>query len=172
MSTDKKDFMNMIKNNMGRVAGTLATCALIGWFAGCSAEGAGDETGRLAWSTDLPKALAQAKAEKKAVLMDFTGSDWCPPCKALHKNVLVSKEFEDYAETKLVLVVVDFPKSKPQTEELKKANEALSEKFGIEGYPTLILLDADGKQLKKDVGYGGAKPTEIIEGIEKARKGG
>ena len=171
MTIKQGNFMNMIKNNMGRIAGMLAACGLIGLFAGCSAEGAGDETGRLTWSTDLPKALAQAKTEKKAVLMDFTGSDWCPPCKALHKNVLVSKEFEDYAETKLVLVVVDFPKSKPQSDELKKTNEALSEKFGIEGYPTLILLDADGKQLKKDVGYGGAKPAEIIEGIEKARKG-
>jgi thioredoxin-related protein len=172
MTIKKENFMNMIKNNMGRVAGTLVVCALIGWFAGCSAEGAGDEVGRLTWSTDLPKALEQAKAEKKDVLLDFTGSDWCPPCKALHKNVLVSKEFEDYAETKLVLVLVDFPKSKPQSDELKKANEALSEKFGIEGYPTLILLDADGKLLKKDVGYDGAKPAEIIEGIEKARKGG
>jgi len=68
-------------------------------------------------------------------------------------------------------VVLDFPNSKPQSDDLKKANAALSEKFGIEGYPTLILLDADGKQLKKDVGYSGAKPAEIIEGIEKARKG-
>ena len=70
-----------------------------------------------------------------------------------------------------MLVVVDFPNSKPQSDELKKANAALAEKYAIEGYPTLILLDADGKQLKKDVGYGGAKPAEIIEGIEKARKG-
>jgi len=171
MSTNKDNFMNIIKNNLGRVAGMLAACALVGWFAGCSAEGAGDETGRLTWSTDLPKALEQAKAEKKSVLMDFTGSDWCPPCKALHKNVLVSKEFEDYAEKNLVLVMLDFPNSKPQSDELKKANAALAEKYAIEGYPTLILLNADGKQLKKDVGYSGEKPAEIIEGIEKARKG-
>jgi len=53
MSTNKDNFMNIIKNNLGRVAGMLAACALVGWFAGCSAEGAGDETGRLTWSTDL-----------------------------------------------------------------------------------------------------------------------
>src|SRR5260370_38854123 len=123
------------------------------------------------WMTDFAKAQEKAKKEKKMVLLDFTGSDWCPPCKALHKNVLVSKEFEDYAEKNLVLVVLDFPNSKPQSDDLKKANAALSEKFGIEGYPPLVLLDADGKQLKKDVGYSGAKPVEIIEGIEKARKG-
>ena len=170
MTIKQGNFMNMIKSNMGRVAGMLAACALIGWFACCSAEGAGDETGRLTWSTDLPKALAQAKAEKKAVLMDFTGSDWCPPCKALHKNVLVSKEFEDYAEKNLILVVVDFPKSKPQTEELKKANEQLQEKFKVEGFPTIIVLDGDGKQLSKTVGYDGEKPKEFIAKLEALKK--
>jgi thiol:disulfide interchange protein len=112
----------MIKNNMGRIAGMVAACGLIGLFAGCSAEGAGDETGRLTWSTDLPKALEQAKAEKKAVLMDFTGSDWCPPCKALHKNVLVSKEFEDYAEKNRV--IAGFSEQQPQSDKSKKGRGA------------------------------------------------
>ena len=73
--------------------------------------------------------MDKAKAEKKMVLMDFTGSDWCPPCKALHKNVLTSPEFEAYADKNLVLVEVDFPRTKPQTEELKAANKALAEKY-------------------------------------------
>jgi len=165
----------MIANKRGliRSAGMMLAFAVLVSFADCSSEttGGGNEVGRLTWSTDLPKALGQAKAEKKDVLLDFTGSDWCPPCKELHKKVLVSKEFEDYAETNLVLVLVDFPNSKPQTEELKKANAALHEKFEVEGFPTLVLLDADGKVLKKYLGYDGAKPAEIIEGIEKARKG-
>src|SRR5712692_1191148 len=88
------------------------------------------------WLTSVPKAIEKAKTEKKLVLLDFTGSDWCPPCKALKKNVLSSPEFEKFAKDNLVLVEVDFPRSKPQTEELKKANEALSKKFKIEGYPT------------------------------------
>jgi thioredoxin-related protein len=122
------------------------------------------------WLTDLAKAQSKAKAEKKLVLMDFTGSDWCPPCKALHKNVLVSPEFEAYAKTNLVLVEVDFPHSKPQSEELKKANEALQEKFNIEGFPTVILLDGNGKQLSKTVGYSGETPKQFIAAVEKAKK--
>jgi protein disulfide-isomerase len=121
------------------------------------------------WLTDLPKALEKAKTEKKQVLLDFTGSDWCPPCKALHKNVLTSKEFEDYADKNLVLVVVDFPRSKEQTEELKTANKALSEKFKIEGYPTVILLNAEGKELDKKVGYGGEKTEAVIARLDKAK---
>src|SRR6266478_8103305 len=83
------------------------------------------------WLIDLAKAQAQAKTEKKMVFMDFTGSDWCPPCKALHKNVLSSEAFADYAKKNLVLVDVDFPRQKTLTEELKKANEKLSERFKV-----------------------------------------
>src|ERR1051325_9080917 len=85
--------------------------------------------------TDFAKAQAKAKAEKKLVLIDFTGSDWCPPCMALHKNVLTSKEFTAFASKNLVLVLADFPTSKPISDAQKKANSALSDKFKVEGYP-------------------------------------
>ena len=122
------------------------------------------------WLTDLPKAQAKAKAEKKMVLIDFTGSDWCPPCKALSKNVLTSKEFIEFASKNLVLVELDFPNRKPQAEALKKANAALSEKFKIEGYPTVIVLDSAGKELFKEVGYGGTTAKDYIAKLQKLIK--
>lgn len=102
--------------------------------------------------------------------MDFTGSDWCPPCKALHKNVLTKPEFEAYARTNLVLVEVDFPNQKPQSEALKKANEALQAKFKVDGYPTVILLDAEGKELYRKSGYSGTTVKDFIAMLEKAKK--
>ena len=57
------------------------------------------------WLTDFPKAQAQAKAEHKNILLDFTGSDWCPPCNVLRKEVYNTQEFADYARTNLVLVL-------------------------------------------------------------------
>ena len=107
------------------------------------------------WLTDLPKAMTQAKESKKLVLLDFTGSDWCPPCKALHKNVLTSKEFSAFAKDNLVLVEVDFPRTKKQPSELKKANHELQTKYSVDGYPTIIVLDPNGKELSKQVGYDG-----------------
>ena len=135
--------------------------SLVGLFQVSAAEGD--------WLTDLSKAQAKAKAEKKMVLMDFNGSDWCPPCKALRKNVLSSPEFVDYAKKNLVLVDVDFPRHKEQTEELKKANEALSKKFSIEGYPTVIVLSSEGKELKKQVGYDGETSKAFIAELEKLK---
>jgi thioredoxin-related protein len=122
------------------------------------------------WMTDLSKAQAKAKEEKKLVLMDFNGSDWCPPCKALKKNVFSSQEFIEYAKKNLVLVDVDFPRGKKQTEELKKANQELSEKFDIKSFPTVIVLSGDGKQLKRDEGYGGATAKDFIDSLEKLKK--
>lgn len=105
------------------------------------------------WLTDFAKAQEKAKSEKKMVLVDFTGSDWCPPCKALHANVLTSEEFKTFAKDNLVLVEIDFPRSKPQSDQQKKANKELAKKYEVSGYPTVIVFDAQGKQLSKKVGY-------------------
>jgi protein disulfide-isomerase len=123
-----------------------------------------------AWKTDVPKAMEQAKSEKKMVLLDFTGSDWCPPCKNLHKNVLTSEEFSKFAKDNLVLVELDFPKAKPQSDELKAANKALSQKYAIRGYPTIIVLDAEGKELFRKVGYGGTPAADYVAELAKLKK--
>jgi protein disulfide-isomerase len=105
------------------------------------------------WLTDLAKAQEKAKTEKKMVLVDFSGSDWCPPCKALHSNVLTSEEFSKFAKDNLVLVEIDYPRSKPQSPDQKKANKELAKKYEVTGYPTVIVFDSQGKQLSKKVGY-------------------
>lgn len=105
------------------------------------------------WLTDLSKAQSLAKQEKKMVLIDFTGSDWCQPCIALHKNVLTAKEFVSYAKDNLVLVMVDFPRKKKIPAAQEKANDALLKKFNIEGYPTLVFLDETGNEVSRESGY-------------------
>ena len=113
----------------------------------------------LAWLTNLPEAQAKAKEAQKMVLMNFTGSDWCPWCIKLKNEVFAQPAFAEYAQKSLVLVELDFPRKKAQPEELKKANRALMEKYGIEGFPTLVVLDSQGRKLGQ-LGYGpgGAKP--------------
>jgi len=122
------------------------------------------------WLTDLNKALDQAKKEKKVVLIDFTGSDWCGWCIKFKKEVLSTDEFAKYAEKNLVLVELDFPAKKPQPEELKKANEALKQKYDVKGFPTFILLNADGKEIGRQVGYTEGGPAPFIKKIEEWKK--
>lgn len=121
------------------------------------------------WLTDLDKAQAKAKEEKKLVLMDFTGSDWCPPCKALHSKVLTSKEFVDFANENLILVMVDFPQQKKLPAEQTKANEELAKRFKIEGFPTIVVLDSNGKELSKDVGYSGESAKDFVAKLQKLK---
>lgn len=123
----------------------------------------------LPWRTDLPKAQSEAKAENKLVMMDFTGSDWCVWCKKLEQEVFSTPEFADYAKKNLVLMEVDFPQKKKQSAELKKANDALQKKYKIEGYPTIIVLNGDGKKVG-ELGYMRGGPKAFIAELEKLRK--
>jgi protein disulfide-isomerase len=125
--------------------------------------------GELEWMTDMPKAQAKAKEEKKMVMMDFTGSDWCGWCIKLDKEVFSTPEFAEYAKKHLVLVEVDFPNRKKQSAELKKANAELQKKYKVEGYPTIIVLNSEGKKIG-ELGYMKGGPKAFTAELEKLRK--
>jgi thioredoxin-related protein len=124
-----------------------------------------------AWLTDLPKAQAQAKSESKIVLMDFTGSDWCGWCVKFKKEVLDTAEFQAYATKNVMLVELDYPHKKSQSSDLKKANAALKDQYKIDGYPTLVVLDKDGKEIGRQVGYAKGGPAAFIAKLEKFKSG-
>ena len=138
-------------------------CLLIVFsFATTIARGSG-------WQTDYEKALATAKAAKKCVLLNFTGSDWCGPCIQMERVVFSKEAFLNFAQANLILVEVDYPRRKTLPEEVTKQNELLLHRYSIEnsGLPTLILLNPDGKNLGQRVGYGGEGPADIIAWVEK-----
>ncbi len=106
------------------------------------------DTAKPGWTEDATAALKSARAEKKLLLMDFTGSDWCPFCVKLDKEVFSTPEFKDYAKNNLVLLELDFPKNKTQKRETIMQNEQIREMFGVEGFPVLIVCDSTGKPLE------------------------
>lgn len=119
-----------------------------------------------AWTTDYDAALAQAKKEKKLVIADFTGSDWCGWCIKLKSEVFDQPEFLAWAKENAVLLELDFPHGKELPAELKKQNEMLRERFKITGYPTIVFLDASGKFLGRG-GYVEGGPAKWIAEAEK-----
>jgi len=116
------------------------------------------------WYTDLDEAKAVAAKENKPLLVDFTGSDWCGYCIKLHAEVFDKHEFEAFAKN-YVLVELDFPNKKPQPPEEKAKNKATQAKFGVSGFPTVLLLDAKtGEAYGRQSGYGpGSGPKAYIE---------
>lgn len=123
----------------------------------------------LQWQTDVPKAQAKAKAEKKLVMLDFTGSDWCGWCIKLSKEVFSQPAFVEYADKNLVAVEVDFPRKKTLSAAQKQANAALARKYNIEGYPTIIVLNSDGKKIG-ELSYQPGGPKAFIAALEKLKK--
>jgi protein disulfide-isomerase len=121
------------------------------------------------WTEDYDAAKAQAKKEGKLVFIDFTGSDWCGWCIKLDKEILSKSEFKDFAKENLVLVEIDFPRKKSISASQKKANDALAKKYKIEGFPTLIVLDSNGKKVG-ELGYMEGGPAAMIAELKKLQK--
>lgn len=108
------------------------------------------------WMTDLEAAKAKAAAENKAVLVDFTGSDWCGWCIRLRKQVLDTPAFDTYARDKFVLMEVDVPQNPKFDAALRARNEKLCEQYGVQGFPTIMVLTPQGEVVG---GFSGFKPT-------------
>jgi len=118
------------------------------------------------WLTNFETAQARARSEKKLLLINFTGSDWCPPCIMLERQVFSQPEFEEYAAQHLVLLEVDFPRRKELSEEQKAANVKLAERYGIYAFPTVVVLDSNGKTLGQ-LGYMPGGPNAFIAALKK-----
>ena len=100
------------------------------------------------YQSNLDKALAEARAKNKTILMVFAGSDWCRPCMQFKKEILENPEFVKYADEKLVILYLDFPsRKKNQLPEAQKAhNEKLAEQYNKQGaFPHIVLMDKDRK---------------------------
>lgn len=122
------------------------------------------------WTTSYEEGQQDAKANNKLMLLDFTGSDWCGWCILLDREVFSKPEFKEYASKNLVLVELDFPKRKPMPDAVKLQNAKLAQRFQVQGFPTIIVLNGDG-QMVGEFGYMKGGPEAVIAVLEKLRKG-
>lgn len=120
----------------------------------------------LAWVTDLEAAKKTAAQDGRDLFINFTGSDWCGWCIRLDKEVFSHKEFVDEASKKFVFVMIDFPKDKPQSKELKATNDKLAKQYQVDGFPTIILADAEGKTYGT-TGYEEGGPKAYLDNLAK-----
>jgi len=120
------------------------------------------------WLTDLDEAKKVAAKEKKDILVDFTGSDWCGWCIKLKKEVFDLPAFE-VATKKFVLVELDFPNKKPQSDEVKAKNRAAQQKYGITGFPSILLMDAQGEVYAR-TGYQAGGPEKYVAHLQELSK--
>lgn len=121
------------------------------------------------WMTDFKQAQEEAKTNHKLLLVDFTGSDWCGWCIRLDREIFSKPEFQEYAGKNLVLMEADFPRGKDIPAAVKVQNNDLAERYGIQGFPTIIVLDGSGKKLGM-LGYMAGGPAAFIAELDLLRK--
>jgi thioredoxin-related protein len=150
---------------------TLSGCGR-GWepVDSSSPEAAPSSQAKPGWITSYEQGQQEAKAGDKLVLLDFTGSDWCGWCKLLDKEIFSQPAFKEYASKNLVLVELDFPRQKDIAAATKIQNERLAIKYRVQGFPTIIVLNGDGKKIA-EFGYMQGGPEAFIAELEKLRKG-
>jgi len=155
----------------GIIVGVLALAAA-GFFMNNSALSQGIKAGE--WTQDYDAAIKFAQNEKLPVLLNFTGSDWCVWCKLMQRNVFTQSEWKQYAKDQVVLVTLDFPQNKSLvTPENAARNNRLQQQFGVQGYPTYIILDSDGKTVLGKLGAGRDKTAaDFIAEMEDVLKCG
>ena len=102
------------------------------------------------WYIHLEDAKAAAKRTGRKIYALHTGSDWCPPCKYLEKNILSTGKFQKFARENIILLFVDSPRRKPIPDDQRRYNQQLAGNLNFGGgVPSILLLDADGNPLKR-----------------------
>jgi thioredoxin-related protein len=121
------------------------------------------------WSSDFAAAKKEAAVSKKDLLIDFTGSDWCGWCIKLNKEVFSQEPFKVGVKDKFVLVELDYPQDKSKlSAETIKQNEELQKKYPVQGFPTILLTDADGKPYAT-TGYQAGGPEAYVKHLDELR---
>ena len=150
----------------------MKTAAVIGamilgavFLCGCSQKAvAADHAG--IWQADYDAALKQAAAENKPVLVNISGTAWCSWCRTLEKEVFSKPEFIAYAKDNLICVLLDFDRSgRASNAEFAKQHEPLLEKFQVEGFPTVLIMNPQGRIIQR-TGYRPGGPLAYIEMIK------
>ncbi len=135
----------------GRRAWLMAMVAM----AALACQGRDASTGKgggVAWSQDLPGALAKAKAEGRVVMVDFY-ADWCGWCKKLDETTFAHPQVRQ-ALAGLVPVKLD----------AERGGREAARRYRVDGYPTLLFLDATGREVGRIPGY--LPPTAFLEELQ------
>lgn len=116
------------------------------------------------WYADYDEAAKVAKEQDKDLLVDFTGSDWCYWCKKLEEEVFSHDSWQAGVADDYILVALDFPNDPEIKAKVPnpKRNQELAKKFGVGGYPTILLMNADG-EVFASTGYQPGGPEKYLE---------
>ena len=116
-------------------------------------------------TADFKELIETSKKADKPLVLLFTGSEWCPPCKKMARDILATEEWRRFVEEGMRFVVYDFPRGGGGSGAEAERRRAMAERFHIEGFPTLITIDPETGTTRRRVGFSGGEASEYIEWI-------
>tara|TARA_B110000285_G_scaffold205292_1_gene242940 strand:- start:590 stop:1078 length:489 start_codon:yes stop_codon:yes gene_type:complete len=109
---------------------------------------------KLTWMPTYKQALNKSRKEKKPVLIYFTGSDWCGPCKILDKTLFHTEKFKAIADKDLILLEVDIPRRIDLlSAKQMRHNKNIQEIYNVRSFPTVMIVNYKGKKIAEKKGY-------------------
>ena len=124
------------------------------------------------WLRSYDEAVELSKQSGKPILADFTGSNWCGYCVKLKKEVFETPQFKSWAAENVVLLELDYPRPNLQADWIKSQNNMLRDRYQINSYPSVLILNPDGSVIGSQ-GYkrGGPKPwIAVVNNILKSNR--
>ena len=152
----------MMKRYLVAICLSIVTCGISPVFANNApnrmAQAPAQAGSQIKWYTNYSQAVQDASKNHKPILLFFTGSDWCGWCKKMHQEVFSSPDFTSQVGSSFVFVDVDFPMNQQVPPDVAQQNTQLKQKYGVTGYPTVIILDSN-ENFIAETGYrpGGGK---------------
>lgn len=112
------------------------------------------------WLINYEEVYQKSISEKKPIMANFTGSDWCGWCKKLKKAVFDTEVFKKWANENVILFELDYPRRASQDPEIKSQNEQLRQTFQqyVRGYPTVLIF-----KVERAFGEDGEREKDNIE---------
>jgi thioredoxin-related protein len=158
MSMTRDTARVQMKQVLAQVVGRSALALFLALFAVVS-------RGEARWLTEYSAALAAAEETGRPILTVFTGSDWCQHCRTLERNVLETDTFRDWAEERVVLLMIDLPQEGITLDE-RKARSRVCIKYGIRSFPSVVLVAPDGAAIATQSGYRGQAAETWVAALE------
>lgn len=143
----------------GTIGQGLKVWAAVAWLL------AGSAVAGEAWLTDYDAAMAAARDQGKPVLTIFTGSDWCPHCRTLEEKVLHTETFRQWADDRLVLLMIDLPQQGISAEE-RAIRSRVCVKYGVRTFPSAVLIGPDGGRITAQTGYLGQAADAWVAALD------
>ncbi|MEW4565022.1 thioredoxin family protein [Bremerella sp. JC770] len=133
----------------------------------------------IAWRTNLEEAQEEARESGKVLVLFFTGSDWCVYCHLLEEHVLTKPDMMELIERTTIPVKLDYPNESRLPDELAAQNAQVRQRLGIQGFPSVCLVDDQLRAITAIRGFSGvddwkdqwAKAVETVGQFRAVLKG-